>query len=314
FLAIILYRSYRYKHNTNLVLIKQKVEIEELNDEYVAVNEELKQSNEQLYETKLLVEERENLIVQITDNVPVLIALLDSDLKYRFVNKRYAETFSFEKNAIIGKTVKEVMSKESCRISAEHIHKPLVGETVTFENTLHCKKDSEQIVNTTYLPYFQNETIDGVLVCSSDITERKKAEKALRESEAERQRLQALEMERINTELEANQKAMTVATLKLLQNSERDSQTIDQLAEIERNTNPEGKKQINTVISNYKRASFNSNWDEFELLFEKTHRTFYENLNTKFPNLTGNERKICAFLKLNMSSKDIAQITFQSED
>lgn len=46
----------------------------------------------------------------------------------------------------------------------------------------------------------------------------------------------------------------------------------------------------------------------------KVNGTFYEKLNEKFPTLTPNERKLCVFLKLNMSNKDIAQITFQSEE
>jgi DNA-binding CsgD family transcriptional regulator len=49
-------------------------------------------------------------------------------------------------------------------------------------------------------------------------------------------------------------------------------------------------------------------------LFERVHQLFYEKLNAQFPSLTANDRKICAFLKLNMSSKDIAQITFQSDE
>jgi len=118
----------------------------------------------------------------------------------------------------------------------------------------------------------------------------------------------------INNELELNQKSMTAATLKLMQNAERDASTIDRLHEIEQHTRAEGKQSVNAMISDYKRSSYNSNWEEFEILFEKVHSSFYENLNTKFPSLTANERKLCAFLKLNMSNKDIAQITFQSEE
>ena len=102
--------------------------------------------------------------------------------------------------------------------------------------------------------------------------------------------------------------------MKLLQNSERDAQTIERLTGIEENTNPAGKQMISSLISDYKRISYNSNWDEFEILFEKVHKSFYEKLNIQFPTLTANDRKICAFLKLNMSNKDIAQITFQSDE
>ncbi|MCK9271667.1 MAG: helix-turn-helix transcriptional regulator, partial [Bacteroidales bacterium] len=41
----------------------------------------------------------------------------------------------------------------------------------------------------------------------------------------------------------------------------------------------------------------------------RVHESFYETLDTKFPDLTPAERKICAMLKLSMSSKEIAAIT-----
>jgi DNA-binding CsgD family transcriptional regulator len=132
--------------------------------------------------------------------------------------------------------------------------------------------------------------------------------------EEEKKRLMEREMERINSELETNQKSMTAATLKLIQNAGRDTQTIERLMNIEKDTNPEGKRAISILISQYKRQSYNSNWEEFEILFEKVHSSFYENLSARYPDLTANERKMCAFLKLNMSNKDIAQITFQSDD
>ncbi len=42
------------------------------------------------------------------------------------------------------------------------------------------------------------------------------------------------------------------------------------------------------------------------------HTDFYKKLNEQFPNLSANEKKLCAFLKLNMSTKDIGSITYQS--
>lgn len=125
---------------------------------------------------------------------------------------------------------------------------------------------------------------------------------------------QEKELKRVNDELEANQKSMTAATLKLIQNAERDARAIDQLLEIEKGCDPDTKQKIKALIADHKRVSSHSNWNEFEILFEKVHRSFYEKLNAVYPDLTPNERRICAFLKLNMSNKDIAQITFQSED
>jgi len=56
----------------------------------------------------------------------------------------------------------------------------------------------------------------------------------------------------------------------------------------------------------------NTVWGEFEVRFQQVHQDFYEKLREKYPDLTPNEIKICAFLKLNMTTKDISAITFQT--
>ncbi|MDD3039139.1 tetratricopeptide repeat protein [Bacteroides sp.] len=122
-----------------------------------------------------------------------------------------------------------------------------------------------------------------------------------------------LEIDQINSQLEYSQKEMVSATLQLVQNSESDAYCMKMLKSIE-NTDEEGEKNIRTLISYYKNKSVYSNWEEFETLFLKVNSDFYDKLNKSFPTLTLNERKLCVFLKLNMTNKDIAQITFQSDE
>lgn len=129
-----------------------------------------------------------------------------------------------------------------------------------------------------------------------------------------KRQLLRLELEEANAELERNQKEMTLATLKLVQTAERDVHSIKMLENIEKNTNQEVRDDIKSLIFDYKSQAYNSNWEEFDILFQKVHASFYKNLNDRFPMLTQNERKLCVFLKLNMTNKQIAQITFQSED
>ncbi len=111
-----------------------------------------------------------------------------------------------------------------------------------------------------------------------------------------------------------NKKELTSNTLRLVQNSEFNMQLIDDIKEIAQYTNPEGKKYIKDIIIKHKVNSSQSNWQEFEILFEQVHSDFYKSLNENFPDLTPNERKLCAFLKLNMTSKDISSITFQTTE
>jgi len=53
-------------------------------------------------------------------------------------------------------------------------------------------------------------------------------------------------------------------------------------------------------------------WEDLELHFEQIHETFYMNLLTQCPTLTKNERRLCAYLRLNLSTKDISSLTLQT--
>lgn len=53
-------------------------------------------------------------------------------------------------------------------------------------------------------------------------------------------------------------------------------------------------------------------WDEFEYRFQQIHSGFYDRLKKRFPDLTLNERRLCAFLKLDMTTKEISDITGQT--
>jgi len=49
-------------------------------------------------------------------------------------------------------------------------------------------------------------------------------------------------------------------------------------------------------------------WDSFKLHFEQVHPDFFDKLLAQNPNLTQNDLRLCAYIKLNLSTKDIANI------
>ena len=309
------FRSSRMKQKTNLILTKQKHEIEELNEEYRVVNEELMTTNEALVETKAMVEKSEERLRLLIKNSNDIFVLVNEKGEQFFISDVAKSLTGYEVNDLVG-LVDDVIFPDDLEIVRQHWERVLASKDVADSVQYRHKHKEKGYVwfEAVAQNFLDHPAIKSVVANIRDITERKNTELALQESEAEKAKLMAMEIERIGRELETNQKSVTAATLKLIQNSERDAQTIERLVEIENNTNPTGKQKINTLISDYKRLSYNSNWDEFEILFEKIHSSFYKNLNAQFPNLTANDRKICAFLKLNMSSKEIAQITFQSEE
>jgi ligand-binding sensor domain-containing protein/DNA-binding CsgD family transcriptional regulator len=49
-------------------------------------------------------------------------------------------------------------------------------------------------------------------------------------------------------------------------------------------------------------------WDQFLLYFNQTHQDFIHQLQTKHPNLTQNDLRMCALTRLNMSNRDMATL------
>ena len=110
---------------------------------------------------------------------------------------------------------------------------------------------------------------------------------------------------RLEIEQELNQKnrALISANLKMESNQE-------QLSNILANDNvtvSEIKKQIKQLKTNDK------NWENTFTHFQEVHPLFFDALAQVFPNLTSNDLKLCAFLKMNLSTKEIANLTGVTE-
>lgn len=118
------------------------------------------------------------------------------------------------------------------------------------------------------------------------------------------------EKEELVLDLEKKNNELTYNAMSIIQKNETVSRIAEAVEEaIEKGENPANLKQ---VIHQLQKLDTENGWKEFELRFMQTHRSFYDRLNYRFPDLTMNERKLCAFLRLDMTSKDIASITHQS--
>ena len=84
----------------------------------------------------------------------------------------------------------------------------------------------------------------------------------------------------------------------------KDIQTLEKLI----NDNSD-KTKIKKTLTTLKTEVNNFNWDEFDIHFKKTNKTFFNKLIEKYPTLTANELRICALLKLNMNTKEISNLT-----
>lgn len=65
------------------------------------------------------------------------------------------------------------------------------------------------------------------------------------------------------------------------------------------------KRTIRSIDQNMRS---DNNWERFELYFDESHQDFIRKLKEKQPDLTKSSINLCAFLKLDLSSKEIASL------
>lgn len=74
-------------------------------------------------------------------------------------------------------------------------------------------------------------------------------------------------------------------------------------------TDRDQKKSFHKVIKQIEEAEKqNNDWEQFSIHFDDVHNNFIKNMKEKYPELSPSDLKICAYLKINLSSKEIAQI------
>lgn len=109
--------------------------------------------------------------------------------------------------------------------------------------------------------------------------------------------------------LDQRNREITSKAMQIQQKDKAISDSIDQLSKSKSGLKKNEQSVINDVIHKLSLSVNENAWNEFEIRFEQVYTDFFKNLNTKFPNLSPNEKRLCAYLKLNMSSKEIANLT-----
>jgi tetratricopeptide (TPR) repeat protein len=123
-----------------------------------------------------------------------------------------------------------------------------------------------------------------------------------------------LEREKLESELAIKNKELTTNVMYLVQKNEFITDIAQRTKDLIARPPEQAKQSFNNLVADLQRNTDDKIWKEFEVRFQDVHQDFYHRLNEKFPDLTPNEKKLAAFLRLNMSTKDISAITFQSTD
>ncbi|MCC6938282.1 MAG: tetratricopeptide repeat protein [Flavobacteriales bacterium] len=127
----------------------------------------------------------------------------------------------------------------------------------------------------------------------------------------ESEKLEA-EQRTLKESLEYKDRELTANALFLLNKNELIAHIAERLLKAKSAFKEENQRVVQEIVRDLQASQDEHNWQEFETHFTRVHTTFYHDLQERFPALTPNERKLCAFLRLNMSTKDISAITHQT--
>jgi DNA-binding CsgD family transcriptional regulator len=136
-------------------------------------------------------------------------------------------------------------------------------------------------------------------------------------NEFERERVvaadKARQSELLRIELARKEQELTEKTRHLIKQTEALVQFRDDLRAMIRNSPADDPlvKQIRERLQSLPDAQLN--WEDFDAQFRNVHPEFLHNLGKSYSALTGMERKICALLRLNLTSVDVAKLLYLSE-
>ncbi|NPD86630.1 hypothetical protein HNS38_17820 [Lentimicrobium sp. L6] len=72
--------------------------------------------------------------------------------------------------------------------------------------------------------------------------------------------------------------------------------------------------ELNSLLSQISTSQNSKHWEEFQIRFNEVHQNFYKNITILYPKLSPADKKIAAFIKLGMSSKEISLLTQNTKD
>ena len=132
----------------------------------------------------------------IVDAVPAMIAYVDRDQRYLFVNLAYQAWYGRPRNEIRGLTIRDLLGEERHARVMPFVERALAGESVTFEVTTLHRDGTPRFVRAVYVPDVAPDgSVGGYVSLVSDITDLRLTETLLRE--------QAVALERARAEAEA---------------------------------------------------------------------------------------------------------------
>ncbi|PTX61556.1 YXYXY domain-containing protein [Kordia periserrulae] len=135
------------------------------------------------------------------------------------------------------------------------------------------------------------------------LLEKKTRELALKELEAQKEIVE-LKNTQLNSDIEAKNRELAIATMNMIKKNET-LNNIKQELQKQKTEQQDVKPVIRLIDKNINNAE---DWKFFEEAFNHADKDFFKKVKELHPQLTANDLRLCAYLRLNLSSKEIAPL------
>jgi ligand-binding sensor domain-containing protein/DNA-binding CsgD family transcriptional regulator len=155
------------------------------------------------------------------------------------------------------------------------------------------------------------------------LQEKQKNELNIREKEFERETLKAeqeiiklrneklvIENQKKQAEIENKTKELASIAMQITYKNELLSQIRQKLSKVSHKMiHQESKQKVDSLIKTLEKDIVRDDeWEKFELSFDQVHEDFLKKLRTRYTLLSPKDLRLCAYLRMNLSSKEIAPL------
>ncbi|HZV68837.1 MAG TPA: triple tyrosine motif-containing protein [Saprospiraceae bacterium] len=141
-------------------------------------------------------------------------------------------------------------------------------------------------------------------------THQEKEAIAIREVEQSKAALSEIQHEKLEVEIKYKNQELALTTMHLVQKAEILLAVQEGLHQIrEKSPDQSVKKEVQQLLNmvNFD-VKLDEDWEHFAHHFDQVHVDFLKHLRERFPQLSTSDLKLCAYLRMNLSTKEIAPL------
>ncbi len=130
-----------------------------------------------------------------------------------------------------------------------------------------------------------------------------------REAEKSAAEIIQLRNDKLTGDINHKNNQLAAATMHLVQKSEVLVKIKTELKNLLKDASELNRRKIEQISRSIEAdIQLDDNWEQFELYFDQVHENFFKRLREQFPGLTPKDQKLCAYLRMNLTTKEIAPL------